>query len=241
MIKQHACTSAAAHGRRAAWEFPVRFAVCLSVIVVAATLGGCARPEEPVGPSIQRVTNVPPEAYPALYEAAATTLRQQFYRLDRQDRGEGVITTHPETSAGFFELWRPQPEPGYYWWESNFGTIERQVTVRLTPAAQPDSYDVQVEVQRLRYTLLERQVDNAAAALRLYSGAVPTSAGRFEHPNAGKSWIALGRDEFAEKRTLSDIINRYAKMPPTTQPAATSQPASTSPGAASGALRTASR
>jgi hypothetical protein len=184
---------------------------------------GCARPADPGTPTMGRVAAQTPEAYSGLYEAAAETLRRSYFRLDRQDRFGGVITTHPETTANWFELWRPQPEPGYYWWEANTGTIQRQASVRLLASTtQPGDYEVEVEVQRLRYSLPERQIDNSAAALRLYSEAAPTAEGRMERPSQTAHWIPLGRDAFAEQRLLTDIVNRYAAaptMPVTTQPA----------------------
>lgn len=191
--------------------------------VMLALLGlmtGCSRPVEPATPTLARVEAQTPEHYTSLYEAAADTLRDDYFQLDRQDRDQGVLTTYPETSASWFELWRPQAEPAYYWLESNTGTIQRQATIRLLASTtQPGSYDVQVEVQRLHYSLTERQIDNAAAAMRLFSSDAPTTEGRREPRSRSGRWIPLGRDAFAEERLLSRIVNRYATLPAASRPA----------------------
>lgn len=197
-----------------------RMACLMGTAALVGGLGtGCSRPAEPDAPTVARVEAETPDSYSSLYESAADTLRENFFRLDRQDRREGVLTTHPETSASWFELWRPQPELGYYWLEANMSTIQRQATVRLlAQPTQPGAYDVDVEVQRLRYSLRERQIDNAAAALRLYSQDAPTTEGRTERPRDTGHWIPLGRDAFAEQRLLSTIISRYETRPPATRP-----------------------
>jgi hypothetical protein len=181
-----------------------------AVLVLLALLfcNGCSRPADPCGPTLSRVEASTPEAYRELWDAAASTLRHQFFRLDRQDRTEGILTTVPETSASAFELWRPQPEPAYYWLESNLSTIQRQATVRFRPA-EDGGYEVEVEVQRLRYILPERQVDNSAAALRLYSSLAPTESGQIERASETARWLPLGRDEPYEQRLLARILKRY--------------------------------
>src|SRR5512144_504663 len=94
--------------------------------ILVGLAAGCSAPPCPTEPTITRVSAQSPEAYEHLWTAAGDTLRANYFRLDRQDRLEGVISTFPATSAQFFELWRPQPEPAYYWAESNLHTIPIQ-------------------------------------------------------------------------------------------------------------------
>lgn len=185
---------------------------------------GCQRPAQPELPTVARVSVDSPERVDVLYDAATKALLSNYLPPDREDRTEGVIISRPETSAAWFEFWRPQPQPGYYWWESNLHPIRRQATISIKPVAGGE-YDVNVEIERSRYSLEERQVDNPAAALRLYSNAAPTRSGKMQKPGEGGHWIPLGRDQFAEQRVLSDILKRYggsytlpAEEAPTTQP-----------------------
>lgn len=182
----------------------------IAILAGMLLLSGCHAPAEPEGRTVSRVTAPGTENYDRLWEAAAHSLRKQYFTLDRQDRGEGIITTRAETSASWFELWRPQPEPGYYWWESNIQTIQRQATVTIRPSDLEGGFDVDVQVERLRYSLPERQIDNSAAAQRIFSGAAPTEEGRMERPSTTGQWMPVGRDEFAERRILNSILTSYA-------------------------------
>lgn len=167
---------------------------------------GCQAPVEPEGPTVTRVTLLSAQERQDFLEHIEQTLVDWDYRLDRRDYQQGIITTHPETSAAFFEFWRPQPKPAYYWWESNLGTIQRQVAVELKPAAAPDEYDLNVQVDRRRFSLEERQVDNPAAAMRLYSSAAPVYGRGSSKLNESSHWIPLGRDGGMEQRLLADFI-----------------------------------
>ncbi|GMV98817.1 MAG: hypothetical protein HRF43_12915 [Phycisphaerae bacterium] len=179
---------------------------------------GCSAPAEPSERTVARVTADSPERFERLWETAGDALRGYYFRLDRQDRLEGVITTYPETSAHFFEFWRPQPEPAYAWAESNLHTIQRQATITLKPAAA-GAYDLDVRVERMRYNLEERQIDNSAGALRMFSAEAPTMSGRMDSPSATGTWIPLGRDKLMEERLLNLILRRYDRAAARTQPA----------------------
>ncbi|GMU23539.1 MAG: hypothetical protein AMXMBFR13_36170 [Phycisphaerae bacterium] len=193
----------------------------LYFLAVISTLwaAGCAAPPPPEGPTVARVSVDDPAQYEQLWEAATDTLRAYQLRPDRQDRLEGVLTSHPETSATALELWRAQPTPAYYWAESNMATIQRRAEIHFQPTNM-DTYDIQVEVDRLRYSLEERQIDNSAAALRLFSAEAPTMSGRIESPSKSAEWIPVGRDEQMEQAILSGILKRFAQTPapPATQP-----------------------
>ncbi|HOA72433.1 MAG TPA: hypothetical protein PLQ89_01380 [Phycisphaerae bacterium] len=200
-----------------------------AILAAAALLTGCTAPMEPTTPTSMRVTVESPEQFEALWQATGDTLRKYYLQPDRQDRAEGVITTRPETTGVWFEPWRPQPQPAYAWAEANLHPIRRQAVVTITPTARPE-YELTVEVNRYRYSLPERLVDNPAGVLRLYSPAAPTATGRMEKTTDIERWIPLGRDGWMEQAILTDILQRYpgtATVPPaepapspSTQPAA---------------------
>lgn len=186
--------------------------VRLSLVGIAACLlAGCAAPPAPTEPTIARVTAEGPEGYDRLWDSATEALRRSYFRIDRRDRIEGVITTLPETSAQFFEFWRPQSDTAYHWAESNLHTIALAAKVNVKPAEDPDTYDLAVQVERLRYSLEERQVDNPAAAMRLFSGETPTVSGRMERPSETFQWIPVGRDQPMEEKLLALILKRYGE------------------------------
>src|SRR5262245_24926379 len=138
---------------------------CSGAVLLGACLVGCQEPAQPSGPTLTRVTITSPERTDELWESVGDVLRRHFFELDRQDRQAGVMTTLPDTTASAIELWRPQPTDGYYWLESNIHATQRQATVKLTPSTQPGDYDLDVQVDRYRYSLPERQITNSAAAM----------------------------------------------------------------------------
>lgn len=183
---------------------------------------GCQAPLPPEGPTLATVTAETPHEYERLFTAAEDALMDHYLWPDRRDRSEGVITTHRDTTAHWFELWRPQPQPAYFWAESNLQTVQRQALVHIRPTDQPGRYEVDVQVDRYRLHLEERQVDNAAGALRLFSSDAPTYGGNPEYTPIGRTkpgqtpklaetsyWSHVGRDEYMERAILAAIIRRY--------------------------------
>jgi len=170
---------------------------------------GCQKPAQPVNPTVARVTVETPDEYQRLWEATARELQKYNFRLDRRDRLEGVITSHRETTGNWFEFWRQQPVDPYYWAESNMQTIQHRVTVQIKKTDQSNTYNLDVQVDRYRYSLEERQIDNPAAAMRLYSPIAPTMSGQMAKLEESSYWIPLGRDEPMEQKLLASIIKRY--------------------------------
>jgi hypothetical protein len=193
-----------------------------TLLAPALLLTGCRAPVAPTTPTSMRVTVQTPEEMESLWTAANTTLRRHYLEPDRQDRIDGVIVSKPETTGVWFEWWRPQPKPAYAWWEANLQPVRRQATINIKPVARPE-YELSVEVDRYKYSLEERQIDNPAAALRLYSAEAPTQAGRMERPSQTARWLPEGRDGEMEQAILSGILRRYvgAASTPPAEPAAT--------------------
>lgn len=187
----------------------------IPVLATALAVAGCEAPPQPSGPTLGTAPVQTPEQFEHLWRSTEDALLAFNFDVDRRDRVQGIITTYPETSAHFFELWRAQPTPAYYWWESNLHTIQRQAEVYIRPSS-PGTYQIEVKVDRYRRSMEERQVDNAAAAMRLFSGQAPTVSGQMIKPSESSNWIHLGRDAFAERTILDAIIARYGK--PTTAP-----------------------
>ncbi len=208
----------------------LRYFCVVILVALAAVTPGCTAPAQPTEPTMARVALEAPVEYERLWQTAGDVLRDHYFQLDRVDRGNGIITTMPETSAGWIELWRPQPQPAYYWWEANLHTVQRKATVSISPAEGPGAYEVRVQVDRYRFSLEERQIDNPAGALRLYSNAAPTTSGRLARVAESSHWVPLGRDGDMEQRLLAAIMKRsggltatdpkddHQPAPPSTQP-----------------------
>lgn len=189
----------------------IRPSALAALCLVMGACFGCHAPPQPTRPTVERVSIPQKEDLESLWEAASDSLRRYSFRIDREDRASGVITTHPETSAQSFEFWRPQPRPAYYWAESNLQTVQRKATVQILPVDSQGTYSVDVKIERLRLRLEERQIDNPAAALRLYSAEAPTVSGQMVRPSAETQWTPLGRDETIEQAILGDILEHFGR------------------------------
>lgn len=170
---------------------------------------GCGAPANPSGTTVARVSAGTPEEYQLLWDATAKALRKYYFRLDRQDRLTGIMTTYRDTTGNWFEWWRYQPRSPYHWLEANVHSIQRQAKVEIIPTGQAGVYDLGVQIDRYRYSLEERQIDNAAGAMRLYSSEAPTYSGQTDKPAETAYWIHLGRDAQMEQAVLSSILRCY--------------------------------
>ena len=190
----------------------------IALVSMLLAVAGCQMPPQPVGPTLGTVSAETPEHVDRLWESVETALLTFNFDIDGRDRVQGIMTTYPETSASGFELWRVQPTPAYYWWESNIHTIQRQADVYIREAPAGGNCELEVKVDRYRLSLEERQVDNAAAAMRLYSREAPTLSGQMLGSSKSTRRIHLGRDGFLEQAILEAIFREY-KKPTTTGPA----------------------
>ncbi len=187
---------------------------CMLLLGGAAGGAGCQAPDAPEGPARMTVQMASEDDRSRLWKAATDILEEHYFELDRVDRLEGIITTRPETAGNWFELWRPQsPEP-YHWWENNIHTMQRTATVRIVPQNTPDAVDLEVEVRRHKYHLEERAIDNAAAALRLYSSDVPTTTGQMASLARTSYTTDAGRAPRYELDLLNAILLRYQQIDP---------------------------
>jgi hypothetical protein len=201
-------------------------------ILVSILATGCQQPMEPIAYESVRVA-VPDDAdNDALWEATLEVLRRYRFVVDRKDRAAGVITTLPEVSAHWFEIWREENTTPYEVLESSIQTINREVTVNITPADDADTRLLSLKVAKMRLSAPERQVTNAVAARRLFSEVTPVQSGDVPGRRASTDWVPLGRDPHLEQRMMTRIVAlagavSHAFVPepaePSVLPAATTQ------------------
>jgi len=208
----------------------VSIAICCAVLT---TWPGCQQPIQPEGPSATQLTGAD---FEQLWQTGLEVLRRYNFRPDRQDRRAGVITTHPTTSAQWFEFWRPEVGGDFQAAEANLHTVRRQATVHIRPAAEQGQIYVSTQVDVYRYSAPERQVTTASGALQIFGEKLPTAEGEMGPQAAAAYWVPLGRDSRLEDELLrriawhvgSDIAEPLASVepgPPTVDAQATSIPA----------------
>ncbi|MBN1490121.1 MAG: hypothetical protein JXA69_09405 [Phycisphaerae bacterium] len=179
-------------------------------LLLAVVIAGCQAPPPAEGPTMARISLAAPDEVDQLWATAADVLRAHNLWPDRQDRAAGVMTSFPDTSASFFEFWRPLPTSAFGRAEANLQTVRRKAEVRIEPAADdsPD-YNVSVRVDVSRYCSVERQATSSASAFQIFGAKLPTVEGRTESRQASAYWLDLGRDERMESALLDRILNRY--------------------------------
>ncbi len=177
-----------------------------SILVGCAALlacSGCQQPIQPEGPTDTQLTGAD---FEQLWQTGLEVLRRYNFRPDRQDRRAGVITTHPTTSAQWFEFWRPGTCGGFEAAEANLHTVRRQATVHIRPAAEQGQLYVSVQVDVYRYAAPERQVTTASGALQIFGEKLPTAEGEMGPQAAAAYWVPLGRDSRLEDELLRRIV-----------------------------------
>lgn len=164
---------------------------------------GCQRPIPPEGPTVA-VVEERSEVNP-LWDSTIAVLRKCDFRIDRQDRSQGVITTQPVTSMQWFEFWRQDVAHPYDYLQASLDTIERKVTVKFRNGNNW-TIDVQVDVYRMNSP--DVQITTASSAVHALSGLLPTTEGQvYPHAREGEQWVPMGRDGNMEARLMQRILS----------------------------------
>lgn len=146
------------------------------------------------------VASVEGNDFDRLWNAADRVARDLLFKIDRQDRRAGVLTTAPTISAQFYEPWRRELQTADDLAESSVATIRR--SIRFDFDKEGDRYTVVPKVLVERQTISERRVSGQLT--RAYFRRERGQYGSREL-DAGEAisdayWYAIGRDEALEKR-----------------------------------------
>ncbi|MCZ6653247.1 MAG: hypothetical protein O7D91_09500 [Planctomycetota bacterium] len=178
-----------------------------SCVIGIVSFVGCHRPAAPQGPTQGTVLAASDDNFRGLWEACQAVLRRHRFEIDRKDLRAGLITTFPQTSQHFLEFWRHDVDTPYDLAESSMRTVRRSVTIQISKPQDEGEYVIDVTVNKERFHAVERQINNAAAALRVFSTDLPSTAGRKFDPATDMTWTPEGRDAAMENRLL-DLIRR---------------------------------
>ncbi|RJP40667.1 MAG: hypothetical protein C4547_02370 [Phycisphaerales bacterium] len=168
---------------------------------------GCQRPPAPIELTTQTLDPAITDA-DALFDAAVETLRQRRFRLDRVDRRERVVTTHPASSQHFFEAWRRDVATAYDWIDSTVNPVRRQAQVRVIE--HESGIELEVTVLRQRRSMPDRQFNDAGAAYQFFGYSLPATTGAERITREDETWLSRGRDAAMEARLLDEILSRAA-------------------------------
>ncbi len=171
-------------------------------------LCGCTPVQRSGDLMIQDVPGADQPRLDELWSVCEGVLRKHGFRLDRMDRRAGILTTHPETSQHFFEIWRKDVATAYDFWEASLHTIRRSVEIQTEPDAAKGETRLTVTVKRERFSAPDRQFNNSIGALQFYRNTLPSLETGAKLTAADDEWIEDGRDLAMEKRLLEMIVAR---------------------------------
>jgi len=141
-----------------------------------------------------------------LWEAMQDSLRRHRFQLDRVDRRAGVMTTLPEGSQHFFEIWRKDVATRTDWWAATLNPIRRWVEASISPG-EDGLTKLVVVVHKERLSSPDRQFNNSGAAFQYFAESLPSTTGLARVTAADDRWLDLGRDPAMEDRLLHDMLN----------------------------------
>ena len=197
----------------------------LALLVAICT--GCRTPERAEYRSVVQLAcdNSRDHGADPVWEATQAVLRSHNFTLDRVDRRAGLITTLPETSQHFFEVWRRDVRSWRDYLEASLNPVRRWVEISLTPLPETRGQELAVLVHKERLSSPDRQFNTSGAAYQFFAGGLPSTTGIPEVTAAHERWIGGGRDPILEDYLLQLILERASlEAPPAGAPEAEEPP-----------------
>ena len=186
-----------------------RASTLLTIALVGVALVGCAGPQQPDYVSSRQLSVAKPsDQADQLWEAVQETLRRHCFQLDRVDHRAGAITTLPEISRHFFEMWRHDVETRDDFWEATLNPIRRWVEVTLSREDQQSWGKLSVAVHKERLSSPDRQFNSTGAAYQYFGDSLPSTTGLIRVTKGHDRWLDLGRDPAMEDYLLRAILSR---------------------------------
>jgi hypothetical protein len=144
------------------------------------------------------VASVTGNDFDKLWAACDTVSRNYLFKIDRQNKRAGLLTTLPNISAQWFEPWRREVLSGDELAQSSAATIRRTITYKFDK--EGDGYRVTPKVLVERQAIQERRVSGYLS--KTYFRADPDTTGSRE-ADAGvilpdSYWYPTGRDTALE-------------------------------------------
>jgi hypothetical protein len=136
------------------------FALLALVGLLAAV--GCTRAVRVAKPNPSPIDG---GAYDRAFRAAAESLRDMGYQLDRQDYRFGIVSTQPRTAPTLFEPWHGDNTTTAQTAESSINHQRRIIKVTLTPDPASSRQEQRVELESIAFAGVEAAVRDIDASL----------------------------------------------------------------------------
>jgi len=181
---------------------------CLGLLAVMGLIGCAHRHPDRLTPtsSHELLVSQRSTAGEELWTAAKEVLRDHGFRLDRVDRGAGLITTMPRTSQQAFEFWRNDVCTSFDLWEATLNPIRRWAEVRFVQNDVGAWTDISVTVHKERFSAPDRQFNNTGSAYQFFGNQLPSTTGQTEVTSADERWLDAGRDAALEGCLVQQVL-----------------------------------
>lgn len=131
---------------------------------------------------------------------------------DEQQWYAGLMETHPEVGATYFEPWRKDALEGYQRWQSTLQTMRRTATIRVVPTDQ--GFSVAVEVVKEIEDVDRSQYSSEGSAIARHDGSIVRADSQLAGQPITLGWIRQENDTDLEQRILREILGRVSNISP---------------------------
>lgn len=188
----------------------------LAACVLLVAVGGCGlgpvKYTRPVATAPPRELTAPERDYEAVWQASQEVLRRYYFKVDREDRRAGVITTYPMTGRHYWEIWRKDGRARDIA-ESTMQTLFLAARVIIAPSdPNATTFRAETEVLVTRSNKPLPQVTSTSEAYRLMLKDVEPEKKKKKHEKHDKddepesaTLVDLGHDRAMEARLTRDI------------------------------------
>jgi hypothetical protein len=165
------------------------------------------------------VAAVEGEHFQTLWKTAEEVARSYFFKIDRVDYRDGILTTEPMVSAQFFEPWRGDVRTIDASVESSLATTRR--TIRFEFIKLDDGgYRVEPKVLIERRSIAEQRITSVVLYRQTFKR--PVASGKHAPSGSRESdegvylparyWYPIGRDEALEKNIAARMESRLKSL-----------------------------
>jgi len=204
----------------------------VTIATVVLLFAGCSKlgkfpqtmlalPSIPLGPKTQLANpiNVNTQDSEFLWNQIVNTV-DDYFRIKSEQRPTrdetqwfaGLMETHSEIGATYFEPWRKDALHGFQRWQSTLQTMRRTATIRVVPTNE--GFTVAVEVVKEIEDVDRSQYSSEGSGVARHDGSIV----RADQALAGQpftlGWIRQENDTELEQRILREILGRVSNVAP---------------------------
>ncbi len=163
------------------------------------------------------VASVEGDSFHRLWSTAEDVARSYFFKIDRTDYRDGILTTEPLVSAQFFEPWRRDVQTVEDAVDASMATMRRTIRFEFT-RVDADHWRVTPKVLIERRSIAEQRITSVVLYRKTFRRPVKSRDEPSGTPESDQGiylparyWYPIGRDEALEKSIAERMESRLKK------------------------------